>query len=341
MLKNPIRRGIARLLEALQRSARTPSQPARPLRKIIVHVGMPKAASTSIQLALHGGQESLLTPAGIWFRAPNGEFSDYVLYDLLAAQDLAGIREYTDAKVAAAIEAGADTVIFSAERLFTIMPMNERMAQLAELLREWADEVSFAVVVRELKPFMRSYIVQMIYNGAVPLETPKLAEWIIDQARSVSDSGCAVDVLSLEQENGGRNIAEALLETTTGRPLAIDLGRLNATPVRPIIYALAEGLVARLHSLDAAQDVNSGSMDQYRTRFAHSFDESVKASPDRGEVHRVLYQLDALLENKIEHYIDQSLAICDPDKLAWYKQLLIAPEPETSDETSKSIAAAA
>lgn len=333
MLNGVAARTIARIKERLARFGSTAAnepQP-KPLTKIVVHLGMPKAASTSIQLALHAAQDSLLTPAGIWFRAPDGEFSDYLLYDLLAAEELAGIREYLEPKILAATEAGADTVILSAERLFTIVPMQERLTQLASVLSEWADEVSFAVVVRELKPFMRSYIVQMVYNGALPLHTPRLAEWIADQAAAIETCGFPVHFLSLHESHDGRNIAEALLSATTGRELPIDMAVVNATPIRPVLYALAEGVASRLHSLDRSQDVNSGGMDRYRTEFANAFDRSVKSSPDRGEVHRVLYELDSLLETKIGNYIDQSLQLCEDAKLARY-QALVTPPAQAEDD---------
>lgn len=283
---------------------------------------MPKAGSTSIQLALHAAQESSLTPNGIWFNPPNGELSDYVLYDMLRAQDLGGIRAYAQAKITAAKRAGADTVIFSAERLFTIDSMQDRVMQLGRIFQEWADEVSLTVVVRDIRAFLRSYIIQMIYNGAVPLEDCLLAEWMIDQAQCVANCGFPVNFLSLDQHNPDQNIAEMLVGVSTGRHVSINLERMNVTPSRPIIYALAEGLAARFHALDGAADVNSRTVDQFRHEFMESFDRTMHGANDPEELNRILNQLNSTLQEKIDYYIEETINACNPAKLSYYTALL-------------------
>lgn len=295
----------------------------RPLvKRVILHLGMPKAASTSIQSAFHSAQETKLTPNGIWYRPPNGILTDYLLYEMIASDRFDDVRAYACEKIAAARDVDADTVIFSAERLFTLDTMLERITQLGALFSELAEEVCFCIVVREMKSFMRSYITQMIYNGGVPLHDCRLAEWTAGQVGAIVASGLPVKILSLSQPTNNRNVAESLIATSTGREIALDMGRLNVTPERPIPYALAEGLAARLHALPRQEDVNSVLTDEFRTNFAQSFDDTVRQSRDRGEVHRVLFGLDSLLESKIAEYMDRSLEICPPDLLSYYNNLV-------------------
>jgi hypothetical protein len=312
------------------------------VKRIVVHLGMPKAASTSIQLALHEAQESRLTPAGIWYIPPNGILTDYLLYDMLAAQDLEEVRAYARTKIASAKKVGAETVIFSAERLFTLDDMSGRLELLGELLSELAEEVCFCVVVREIRSFMRSYIVQMIYNGAVPLENSRLAEWTARQLHAIAECRFPVKLLPLNHETESLNLAETLIATTTGQELLLRMGRINVTPFRPISYALAEGLAARLHALPRKEDVNSVAMDCFRTEFADSFDETVRASKDRGEVHRVLYGLDALLEEKIAEYIERSLEICPPDLMSYYNGIVhFGDHARSADNLNEEVSDAA
>lgn len=298
------------------------------MKSAVVHIGMPKAASTSIQLALLDAQATQLTPNELWFTPPNGEFSDFVVYDMLAKQDLHGVRAYADAKFRDAKASGADTVIFSAERLFTIDHMLERMTQLGDLLSDYADEVCFVVVVRDLKPFLKSYMIQMAYNGSAPLQNKRLAEWAIDQVRAIADCEFPVHFLPLSLQG---NIAERLIAASTGRKIELDLPRANVTPVRPITYALVEGLAARLYSLQDRRDVNSRTVDQFRTEFAQAFDNSVLGSKDPGEINRVLYDLDAGIDKGIEQYIECSIDFCSAEKIAYYNAIANPPAPVRED----------
>lgn len=319
--------GAARFLCGLLSRIRPVPRPPSIVRKAVVHLGMPKAASTSIQMALHAAQDATLLPNGIWFRPLDEAFNDCVLYDHLVDGDEAAIGAYAKAKMEAAAAAGADTVIFSAERLFMIDEVGEQTKRLGEIIGRWADEVSFVVVLRELRPFLRSYVVQMMYNGAVTLENYRLAEWIIDQARSIAECGFPVDFLSMEREEDSRNIAEALVGAGAGREIRLDLERANVTPGRPLIYALAEGFAARIHAIDCRMDVNSQPLDEFRTQFAGRYDRTMKATTDAAEVYRVVQELNAAVEEQVSVFIDRCFEQCDPEKRAYYDALVAGRAP--------------
>jgi hypothetical protein len=319
--------GTADFLRALLARRRPVARPPSIVRKAVVHLGMPKAASTSIQMALHAAEDATLVPNGIWFSPLDDAFNDCVLYDHLVDGDEAAIGAYAKAKMEAAAAAAADTVIFSAERLFMIDEVGEQTKKLGEIIGQWADEVSFVVVLRELGPFLRSYVVQMMYNGAVTLENYRLAEWIIDQARSIAECGFPVDFLSMERKDESRNIAEALVGVGAGREIRLELDRANVTPGRPLIYALAEGFAARIHAIDCRMDVNSQPLDEFRTDFARRYDRTMKATTDAAEVYRVVQELNGAVEEQVSFFIDRCFEQCDPEKRAYYDALLTGQAP--------------
>ena len=306
------------------------------VRKVVIHLGMPKAGSTSIQLALHAAQESILACNGIWFAPLDAAFNDCIMYDMLAANDLASLRRYAEAKMWAAARAGADVVIFSAERLFTIEDVKKRMRQLAEAMQPWAAEVSFAVVAREIRDFLRSYIVQMIYNVEVTLEDHGLAEWVIDQVGLITESGLPVDVIALDVPDGDRNLAERLVSMSTAREVEIALTRANVTPSRPLLYALTEGLVARMRAIELGIDINATELDSFRTAFATAYDDSVHSTSDPGEVYRVLQRMNKIVEDHIAEYIDCCLQECPAEKLAFYDEILASAASESSTMDRRS-----
>jgi hypothetical protein len=301
------------------------------IRKAVIHLGMPKAASTSIQLALHGAQNLQLVENGIWFTPPDGAFNDSIMYDMLLAGDAAALSNYVERKTRAAADAGADVVIFSAERLFTIDDVQARIAQLATAVQPYSAEVSFAVVAREISAFLRSYITQMVYNADVTLDDHGLGEWLVDQIGLISECRLPIYVIPLEREERGRNIAEQLIRVTTGREVQIPLTRANVTPSRPLLYALAEGLVARIAAIEAGGDINATELDEFRTEFANAYDQSVHTTSDPGEVYRVLQRLNQVIEVYVAEYIDRCIRECPVEKLSFYDEMLTTHEaPELS-----------
>lgn len=309
------------------------------VQKVVIHLGMPKAGSTSIQLALRAAQETALTPNRIWFTPVGDAFNDCAIYDMLVTQNLDGLRQYSEAKICTAANAGADVVIFSAERLFTLDRAQEQIVLLGEIMQGWATEVTFVVVIRDLAEFLRSYITQMIYNADVTLEDNGLAKWVIGQMQAIGNCGFPVDFLGLHAGKHDCNIAERLVGASTGRKLDIPLERANVTPSRPLIYALAEGLTARIHAIDSGDDVNATGLDAFRTDFATAYDNSVYAASDPGEVYRVLMRLNKIIEDQITEYIDRCLQKCPPQDLVFYNKIVLAageslteraPDPQLS-----------
>lgn len=291
------------------------------VKKIVVHLGMPKAGSTSIQLALKAAQQTRLTPNAIWFAPQDDAINDCRLYAMLVNRERAAMRAYCAAKIERAVADGADTVIFSAERLFTIDDAEQRIAQLGDLLSEWADEVSFVIVVRDMREFLRSYITQMIYNAGVSLDDNFLAEWVVDQVRAITRCGYRVDFIRLERRDSNRNLAEALVSVATGRQIDIALEPANVTPSRPLVYALAEGLGARLAAIDTGDDVNSAEVNRFRTELCEHYDQMMRRSDHAHEVFSVVNGVDAVIRQKVESYVHQTVRVCDFEKLKYYDDL--------------------
>lgn len=291
------------------------------VKKIVVHLGMPKAGSTSIQLALKAAQQTRLTPNAIWFAPQDDAINDCPLYAMLVKGERAAMRAYCAAKIDDAVAAGADTVIFSAERLFTIDDAEQRIAQLGNVLREWADDVSFVIVLRDMRDFLRSYITQMIYNAGISLDDNFLAEWVVDQVRAIRQCGFRVDFIPLERRDSNRNLAEALVSVSTGREIDIALEVANVTPARPLVYALAEGLGARLAAIDSAEDVNSLEVNRFRTEFCDIYDRTMRRSDHAHEVFGIVQRVDAVIRDKVESYVQKTVRVCDFEKLKYYEDL--------------------
>src|SRR6266567_3225158 len=144
--------------------------------RVVLHVGMPKAGSTSIQNAMLAHAD-LLVRHGISFTAGDPDFtSDHELYGLTLARAEKMLSAAIDSKLAAAEEQGAKTTVFSAERLFTLAQEPE-LSSLLDVFRSRTNDFEIVIVVRALERFLRSYLRQLIDNGMFYLDDLDQAAW--------------------------------------------------------------------------------------------------------------------------------------------------------------------
>lgn len=153
-------------------------------REAIIHIGTPKTGSTSIQNVLNARQAQLMAQ-GVFFplspTAKTGGMHSYLTYAVaggkLSAGDgiwegmapadrLAQMRAELDAELIA-LPPHVDRVIFSDERLSSVMHSAEQITALRDLLAPYFDRFSVVVYLRRQDLLLASQYSQMLRMGSV------------------------------------------------------------------------------------------------------------------------------------------------------------------------------
>ncbi|NKC30590.1 hypothetical protein [Falsiroseomonas selenitidurans] len=287
--------------------------------KIVFHVGMPKAGSTSIQLALASARDSLIEQ-GIYFNVADPSVaSDYLIYDLAMRRDAKCLNDLLSRRAEQAIGHGCSTVMLSAERIFSIAGHPDEFQGLLDALRGNADTVEFIMVSRSLTDVLRSYLEQIIYNGSLSLSDNRLAPWWIACAKSfwnLPERVCSVS-FELAGQNGG--LIQCFFDALGITVSAPDI-RANRTPPRSLAFATSLGIICQAEAKSRSVDVNSPMIDQLRTEITSSFDSFLSSQPSE-ETERVLGYLDQKIRSSLEGYIVSSSAIAPDDDIIFYENL--------------------
>lgn len=152
--------------------------------KTILHVGLEKAASTTIQNFLESRYDALLAQS-VWF--PRSVFSRKIPEEPeRTSGHLELLRNLADGDITAfqeeAAAVRADRLLLSAENLFH-HPNSAHLALLADLLAE--SEITLVVVLRRQDDWLRSYYTESVTNGwnAETASIDRFAERMMQEGR--------------------------------------------------------------------------------------------------------------------------------------------------------------
>jgi hypothetical protein len=276
-----------------------------------IHVGMPKAGSTTIQLGLSAHETDFLGNYGIHYGPLDRSFqNDFELYRAYASGKREWVRDLISKKRQAASEAGAQKVVFSCERFFELADQSEKYG---EFICSFADifdgSIEFIIVYRDLRSFIKSYTTQLIYNGGITFNNMRLASWIMRSLRYHYDLPFRVAIINFNFAKKNNNLFNTFLELVAAQPCHESERYENITPNRPVAYASILGQICKLEALLLEEDINSRQIDVVRTSISREFDRLWNESPEGSEEKKLFSQLNQILEGSIERYIEKSIEL--------------------------------
>lgn len=296
---------------------------------LIIHVGLNKTGSTSLQNALFANKVMLRQQHGLYYETgygSDGFQNHYDFYKLLATGDYDAAREYLQRYVSDAVAVSAHTAMISSENLFFLSNCPHQFSSFIELLKDldWLD-VEILLIIRSFESWMRSYIMQLIANGAFCANDEfavyeDMATFIANGIRGFEawGGGLTVADLRLGQEPGGlvNNVMNVL-------GFATEFGdwRDNTTGesryfTAEILSGMTCGLRAKLENIHP----NSPAIDSFRTKIRavineRSSDRAVAEIMDVFEQH-LRFDINRLIEKSIDR-----LSVSNRDLFAKYGML--------------------
>jgi hypothetical protein len=150
--------------------------------ELLLHIGLSKTGSSSIQRVLAGGREALASQGVFYPRSPGWENHSLLPASVIAdpnalwdahpgtwegmkpAARIALFRDQFAAEMAA-IPANATRCVMSAEQCGSMLVADEDVARLAELLRRWFDPIRIIVYLRRQDEHAASAYTQSLRTG--------------------------------------------------------------------------------------------------------------------------------------------------------------------------------
>lgn len=290
--------------------------------RLVVHVGMPKAGSTSFQWLLRDRRDDLLHELGLHAEPPGGALNDFALYQHLAAGRLPEALGYLAGKRAAAEVAGRDAVVISSENLFEFDPGKGAFGALLAAARQDFETVTLLLVVRSLPTFMPSYALQLLHNGQLAFQNPWLASWIVGQARAFATAAFPAEVVSFDVATARGALLSALISAVAGREVTTPERIENRTPTLPSLLVAASGATCRLKASEWEVDVNAPEVDAVRRDMRALLERCLSDSAAPQSALHLLTRMSKPLDDAMDSYIRRSIAALPPEWAAFYSDLV-------------------
>ena len=241
--------------------------------RVVVHVGMPKAGSTAIQETLSAHRTEILRDYGIDYWQEDDEVfpNHHSLYTCLERGDLARAKEKMSAVLAHARNSGATTCFISNE-MFILLAANQASLSDFRTTLGHEGEFEFLVYLRDLRHFLRSYIVQLLANGTFAIEDDGIASFYCHLIQNFYNSGTLCTILNYDTAVRRGDLAAHLVSFLSGKECSLRSRRVNITPPRPVAHYAIAGLVSRLSAITNAVHVNEEKINDLRIAMETAYD---------------------------------------------------------------------
>jgi hypothetical protein len=291
--------------------------------KAYVHVGMPKAGSTAIQLGLAEREPELLRGHGIYYGPLDLRFrNDFDVYCAHKAGRKPFVRDLLLTRRRAATDVGAKKVVFSCERFFEIAENPQEFSEFVQYFEDiFEGAVEFIVVYRDPRSFIKSHATQLLYNGGITYGNMGLAFWVARMLRAHYDLRFAVNFINYNRAKKKACLNATFLELVSGEPCHERERFENITPSRPLAYASVLGQICKIEALLQNADINSHEIDLVRSSVSERFDHVWLSSAERTEEKDLFGSLSRLLEDRIEKYADFSIRRLDESTVRFLEKL--------------------
>jgi len=274
---------------------------------------------------LNINRDRLLKEAGIFY-LPSNEYhnSHSPLYYPAASADWASLRADVSHMIESAERVGAHKMLISAERLFLLAENPEIFSRFIGELSDLAGgDLRVVLVVRAMKDYIRSYIIQLINNGSLYLEDTRLATWTIGLVRRIWELETYVTTVSFDEAVAKNQLVDRFCIALGCEDVRISETLANVTARRGHMFSTSLGVACRLMSLSRGVDVNSEEMDLERRAAERKFDLlHVDPSGEGMEYSGRKALLDEIVEAALNEYIDKCLAEVSREDAIFYQQLV-------------------
>jgi hypothetical protein len=293
---------------------------------VYIHAGLGKAGSTSIQNAFFENSEKLLLEHGIYYSPRGSEFPNHFEFSRLLFTDPEAADIYIGEMLDAAIASSARTVLISSEDLIGLPHDQAAFQKLQGIIRKYDHTTfRFIFVLRSLKGFLRSNVVQMMTSGAT-LYDNRLAAWTIQSLKAFKSLGFPVDSMSLEHSKNA--LLKNFFAFLSDAPCPLAERRDNLTPRRPNVFHAILGQIIRLRANAANAHPNGLLMRDEAAKLTDHYDSfKIWDDPDKpyceiGSAGHFVNFFEQFMEASIAEYVESSIAAVPEGDLAFYKKLL-------------------
>lgn len=283
--------------------------------KVIIHIGMPKCGSTSIQNHLFLTRESLAHDHGIYYYPSSQKFPHHrEISDLVAAfNNIDELKRLLVQQVESATADNCHTIFISSEDLFYLLERTEKIDFLARALREVGflpDQISYVLVHRDLKKFYNSYLKQLVSNGSslVDQDLLGLCDFQIGLIRNFFNLGGHRLAISLDQTKKNGGLLKVFIENIFDIPYDGDDRNDNTWGQRGFVSEIMGGQAVGLYAMNHLLSPNEPLADSFRSEIRDIIDRSAEVD----EVGRFLHDIEIIYQKQIDQLYDASLALVDP-----------------------------
>ncbi len=249
--------------------------------KLVIHIGMPKCASTSIQNEIHGRALALSTDSGFYYRPDSDRFQNHHKLAALVntSDDLKAAVDLLRNQKSEAMALGCETIFISSEDLFFMME-SERKIDFFNIAIDAAGlgsaRRSYVMVFRQLEDFFKSYLKQLVSNGNTVAQESflDLYEFFVKLIRrffALDGERIAISLDNAKKENG--LLDEFLINVVGGA--ANGRQRFdNSWGSRTFVSEMLCGQVVGLHAINENLHPNEPTSDEYRSVLRLLIDEA-------------------------------------------------------------------
>ncbi|CAN5392570.1 hypothetical protein BH10PSE3_BH10PSE3_10760 [soil metagenome] len=243
---------------------------------------------------------------------------------MAASGNWSDLRLFVSNMIKEATDAGAKKMLISAERLFLLAESPGIFSRFTDELRKQSGgDFRIVMVVRDIKSYIRSYLIQLINNGSLLLDDAKLAAWTINLVKVFWNIEDPVTAISFDQAVSRNALVDRFCIALGCEGLRLPETWANGTPNRGHDFSASVGVACRLMSLSRDVDINSEAMDLERLKAERKFDLLHAANSSRGangESSELF--LGDMIEQALNEYVVKCLEVIPESDREFYGEIV-------------------
>lgn len=237
--------------------------------KAILHIGLNKCGSTSIQNYLHNNEE-LIKSYGIYYKSDDLHFkNNFELYKLANYENNDQIDSYIENYILEANKNKAKTIVFSCENfMYLLEDEGRKIKKLIEILEKKGLQVEILLITRSIHKYLYSYIRQLAANGESMSQKniSFLAAYIMQLLQNLLSLNKNVVIKNIADLEKNLGLIKYFEKEVLGIETTIDKNlNLNKTDSRGFICSFLISQILLTESQITQTDINSENIDTLKT----------------------------------------------------------------------------
>jgi hypothetical protein len=293
-----------------------------PVMRILIHSGMPKCGSTSLQHAFYQNREFFREVHRISFGEPDIIFGNhYKLSTCIQSGSKLSVEQYLETQMTSALREGASTLVMSCEDLF-LLPgeYGNEFGDFEMLLHSFGVEnVQYVILTRNFHSWANSYLRHLFFNGInVFGDLPRFYElpsFVSRCLRAFLTSRFRCSVLSVDAAESELLMTRLLRETGFNGE-SIKTGNLNIGSGRYLFSTSLSAPLVALVSFNEGVHPNS----PVPTQIVADFEQSLAKASNNAELAAFIDRYERLLGENIFQYITKAIKSTSAEDLEILKR---------------------